>query len=396
MPFCSTGVSAQKAGAADQIILTTAILEALATRYGLAWLTSPFIGAAGSSLQLHLPTFCALDPPDDPGLTGTDLVFLLSPAPTVEKTIAQGKVNQLLSRYAWFDFCECASVTTPAPPTPPTQPTGTPAVNPPPTGYPVSAPCLTVTRDAVEGITEAGGYTHNSFNLPPGATTFSALLSTTAVDGFLQMDMRVQFFDANDDAIFENEIAVTVDPDSPVTVQGPIPITAVSADLSGTPTPDDVGTIDFAAVNQNVYCYNATPGGYNSPCCPPDPILESKLDTLLQLVTLIQRQVAPFAYVSGAVHSGLTGTGTISVQSLLGVLLNTSIPDRAGEVAGTPVTVFDCGWLNLATADGYTERFFVASDSQIILPRLPGIYTAIGYTFQEGVSVTITELMREP
>jgi hypothetical protein len=78
------------------------------------------------------------------------------------------------------------------------------------------------------------------------------------------------------------------------------------------------------------------------------------------------------------------------------LLLNVTVPARAGRDAGTPEAVFGCGWLNFATPDGYTERFFVSSDSQVILPKLPGLYTDVGYSFAPDVVVTATELAREP
>jgi hypothetical protein len=172
---------------------------------------------------------------------------------------------------------------------------------------------------------------------------------------------------------------------------GTAAVTIVGASGSTSGTPPSISVSGSA----DVYC-GGLPGQTQSPCCPPDPILTAKLDQMMQLLTLVQRQAAPFAYITGPAHAGLTGNGSFSIGSCLGLLLNVSVPTRAGREDGTPVTIFDCGWINFATADGYTERFFVSSDSQVVLPRLPGIFTLVGYSLAPDVTITATELLREP
>jgi hypothetical protein len=85
------------------------------------------------------------------------------------------------------------------------------------------------------------------------------------------------------------------------------------------------------------------------------------------------------------------------VQGILGLAIDLgSLPDRAGLVAGTPNTVYDVGWLNLGTADGYLERHRIQSVSHVIFPASPGVFTTVGYTLPDDLTVTITELLREP
>jgi hypothetical protein len=155
------------------------------------------------------------------------------------------------------------------------------------------------------------------------------------------------------------------------------------------------GTIAGSAAF-NCSTFPTPPSGVQPCCTSTDPITRATLQSILDMVTLIQRQTVPFAYISGATHSGLTGTGSISVQGILGVLLNVSVPARAGTEVGTPDTVYDCGWINFGTADGYSDRQFITSDSQVVFPAAAGAWTLVGYTFLPGVTVTITELIREP
>jgi hypothetical protein len=146
------------------------------------------------------------------------------------------------------------------------------------------------------------------------------------------------------------------------------------------------------------YCgYNPSiPGGPAPASCPPDPFLQIQLDQILQLVTLIQRQNVPFAYIAGPLHSGLTGTGVVAVSGILGVLANASVPASTSLLPGTPDVRIPIGRLNLATADGYTDRVELVTDSQIFFPRAAGVYTSIGYTLEPGVTLALTELVREP
>jgi hypothetical protein len=114
------------------------------------------------------------------------------------------------------------------------------------------------------------------------------------------------------------------------------------------------------------------------------------------MVTLIQRQSAPFGYISGTLHSGLSGTGTVAVQGILGLLLNISIPSRAGALAGTPVSSYDVGWVNFGTSSGFEIKRLLRSDSQLVFPGVAGLWTLVGYTLLPGVTMTLTELRREP
>jgi len=53
----------------------------------------------------------------------------------------------------------------------------------------------------------------------------------------------------------------------------------------------------------------------------------------MAMVTLIQRQAAPFGYVPGAIHAGLTGTGVIAIQGLIGCKVDiTTLPTQLGDL----------------------------------------------------------------
>ena len=113
-------------------------------------------------------------------------------------------------------------------------------------------------------------------------------------------------------------------------------------------------------------------------------------------MNLIQRQLAPFAYVHGTVHTGISGNGQLAVSGLLGVAVDvTTLPARAGRTSGDPDQLYDVGWINVGTADGFGPRQFISSNPFILRP-VPGDMTLIGYSIPADVVVTITELVREP
>jgi hypothetical protein len=160
-------------------------------------------------------------------------------------------------------------------------------------------------------------------------------------------------------------------------------------------TEEGEGDLNSVRVHVDVYCDGVQPGQTNTPCCPPDPILTAKLDAILQLVTLLQRQVAPFAYVSGPVHSGLSGHGSVSVSGILGMLAELTVPDSMGLIDGSPQVHLRPGRVNFGTADGYEDRHELVLGAQLIFPDVAGVWTAVGYSLADGVELTLTEILRE-
>jgi hypothetical protein len=148
-----------------------------------------------------------------------------------------------------------------------------------------------------------------------------------------------------------------------------------------------------------LYC-GTTPtggGGVVEVPCPPDPRTLATLNEILRLLTLVQRQAVPFAYVRGADHTGLTGHGEISVQGLIGCIVTlTAFGSNVGSTDGDPLTYFNAGWFNWGDADGFQPRIFINASPQVSFPTSAGQFTRIGYSLEPGVTATITELTREP
>lgn len=406
MSICSSGSSQPKAGlATDMVVDGPWLASAVAVMF-------PEVGIPlGGLLQLasfHLPTFCAADPPADPGMTAADWLQILAFINDPFASPAYAKLAQLAQRAAWPYLCECTSGGTYTPLPTITPPAGMPAYSPPgivpgiqttacasfshaayvsawhqgnnfslagwPTGVGIGAfptglnlTSIEFTMTTLSGSPAAGpisvGFTwsHNNFattdrvdtlSVPGGTTRSTTLVKPTLSDGLL-----------------------------------------VDATVAATPT----GTVTPQGWTLTAFCNNDQPGGTQSPCCPPDPIALGTLQQILALTTIIQRQNAPFAYVPGTAHTGLTGHGSISVAGILALAAQaTTVPSQLGSELGTPPLLFDLGWLNLGTADGYEEPIFLRSQNQLVVPRAGGLITTVGYSLHDGVVMTLQEMTREP
>lgn len=124
--------------------------------------------------------------------------------------------------------------------------------------------------------------------------------------------------------------------------------------------------------------------------------LSKKMDWMRAQVDLIQRQKVPFGSIAGEVHSGLTGSGTLAVQGILGLSVDpTGWPSYLGQDPTTPPAYFDFGRVAWGDANGWIGSQMIRHNPTLILP-IDGLVTSVGYTFGEGVTATITELTREP
>jgi hypothetical protein len=145
------------------------------------------------------------------------------------------------------------------------------------------------------------------------------------------------------------------------------------------------------------YCNGDVPGGTTGACCPPDPVAQQMLDEIIRDVTLLQRQLAPFAYITGAAHAGLVGQGSFAVPADLGMRIDlTTVPPSLGQEVGTPNFVFDAGWVSILSPDGFIEERRVSAVNGVWFPKAMSAATIIGYSFAPGVVATVTELLREP
>jgi hypothetical protein len=112
---------------------------------------------------------------------------------------------------------------------------------------------------------------------------------------------------------------------------------------------------------------------------------------------LLQRYGKPFAYIKGAVHAGLSTTGTLAIDRLLGVQVDvTASPAGHTVKLGNPSYLYDLGWLSVVTPDGFIDEVRLTRDHQLWQSRLFPMALSVNWALQAGVTITLTELHAEP
>lgn len=146
----------------------------------------------------------------------------------------------------------------------------------------------------------------------------------------------------------------------------------------------------------NIPPYVVQTGCSTDDVCRLVQMVLNKLDALYDPIKATQRVAAPYGYVAGSVHAGLTGKGSFAVSGLLGLAVNvTAIPPGVGLEDGQVVTYFSLGRLALGTTDGNQRDRIISHQHQLFLDCPPSA-TSVAYSLRPGVVATITELKPEP
>lgn len=358
-----------------------------------------FAGAIGS-LTYDLSTFCTADPPADPNMTAQDWAALLNPFTAVDSVLARSRFRDFLGHYLWDTFCQCDSGFAPAPFPPPTAPTNLPQIDPPQAGpaYPTNDPCNVLTASfhfTGTGTAELYRVAVTDLTYIVGDITASSRDTETIGLPSLYAIAR----NAAGTALSSCRVSIgttgTTQRHKEVTVPtGAAYVTVEWGDTAGLSSPIDI------SATWSLYCGSAGPAGTTGPVpqpCPADPFTQLMLDQILQMVTLIQRQNVPFAYVPGALHTALSGDGSISISGLIGAKITvTNGGYEMGSDAGDPDAIFNVGWVNWGNADGYSERQWIGTTDFLTLPSAAGQYTRLNYSLKPGVVCNVLELVREP
>ncbi|HET6346427.1 MAG TPA: hypothetical protein VFH51_15955 [Myxococcota bacterium] len=396
--ICGGGTSSPRSGAPAFVFLAgEAIQGLLVARFGLSAAWASILAFVGTQ-QFNLADVCAVDPPTMPTFSAADIGAILAFNPGLSPGV-DDKVRDFIQIGVWHAFCECDSGFLPTPPAGPTLPTDAPVPNPggfiPPN---TSTPCAELRGDP----------------LNPGSFIVHAVgpMQLPSLDGLsLWVDGTVTTHGATRPAhweIYPDYILTNGGGSTPgvqslaanglTALQLPTPPAGAATLNIRVAQPSPYGSTDEIAVRLRAFCGGQLPGGANNgSCCPPDPVIRQELEQLLTLVTLIQRQVAPFGYIASTAHTGLSGAGHFDVQGLLGVKVElTTVTDGQGYTAGDPDVLWQGGWINWGNSDGTSSRSWIDCSPLVSLPAAAGQYTQLHYSLPPGVVATITELVREP
>jgi len=390
--LCGGGNSAPKAGVSAVTLLASGFLAVALQRYGAGWLqwAIPFLALP----ELTLSSFCATDPPAIPTFTAAESKALVDVTLGADFNSGLSKFGDLVQHLVWYDLCQCTSGALTALPAAPAPPAGTPVYSPPPANGVLPTYCQFL-PGGFGGI--GGGSSSNTTvftaGLNPTMVSYEFQWSNAGAGPHPQQAYTISF---SVPGLAGAQGLRTYTPAVGVynTVSVPVPFGATSCTI-GVSAP--VPNTDTALYVAYAYCNGSLPGVPPAPCCPADPTLQLQVDTILRMVTLLQRQLVPFAYISSTAHAGLTAQGSIAVQGLLGVRIDlTTLPATYRQDSSSPPFIFDVGWVSMQDANGFIDETRAHAQHQNWFSRIASDATVIGYSFAPGIVATVTELQREP
>jgi hypothetical protein len=409
---CGGADSRAKPGTASVVVFTTTALASFLNNRGMGWayLVAPFLG----TLTFNMESFCEGDPPAEPTLTGEDILYIINPFINgAAAIVARQKFVQLVQHHLWYQACECVGVATPAAPAPTPKPTDAPDVRGNTNG------CWEWSSGLRQPQQKASGNPYIVLIGTDEAATPAGQLPTSTAARAVAMPQVGPFRVLTRASLQGNaheRINVNIGwfGGSPVGTlfsiySGP----SVGGDLAYTEAVETVeppswathwrvtlsslGTVttDYGEVELTGFCGGTPTDRIDPTCCTLDPAAMTLLNSIYQLLQLVQRQHVPFAYLQGTGSSGTSATGELEIPTSVGVAVElTTVPAWYGSAEGTPDRRFDLGWIALGTDDGlWLEPKRIESASQVF--RSPAYITKVGYTFGPGVVATITPLLRE-
>jgi hypothetical protein len=401
--LCGGGTSSAKPGFGASIALTASGLGAMLNNIPTPWAIP--IAAYIGLVTYDLANFCTTDPPAVPTITAADFIAVISIADPVAHILAVQKFQQLIGAFFWYQVCQCDSVATPAAPSAPAAPANLPTVNPPAAvGVQTNQPCV-VFDSGNFGFTDPRGGGLNllgihDFNvhpgnaLPAGVQSFRATLTWTGTQPAIGWQIVSGPGPTQAGATSRASESVTF-------------TSGVSRVLIGTLGTDPFvwgQATDQSTTSTSTYRFVLElfcGGGPSLPTpncgCVPDAQSVGLLSSIYQLLTTVQRYKAPFAYIRGPTHSGVSGTGATAISRLIGYQLAvTARPGAHRESGGNPSYIYDLGWVSVSDADGMIEEKRLTRDNMLWFPQLGQLATSFNYFLQSGVTISWTELQPEP
>lgn len=393
---CSGGPSAARAGVDASIVVDQAYIQSLLPS-GLAW-AYPYLPYMHGLEIGDVGAFCAVDPPTWSVPTATEIFNFIAGGPISSYLVVNQFLQDVTKAYLWYSLCECTTVTTPAPPAAPSAPADLPAINPPDVvTLPPTDACASATGTPVLSVCN-GNNPGLGVSMPLAGLNVTSVRVTVVVSNTTGAG-----FPATVSVLWQSRTA-TIRSDNIGSLPGGAgtfvfvsgPPAAGTYQVAGLVAGTGSGCADFTATME-FFCDGDTPGGTDSFCCPPDPVMTALLRRIDQTLTLIQRQAVPFSYVDGAAHTGLTGNGEISLQGVIGARIDiTTVPARAGQTSGHPTEHYDLGWIAWGDATGFGPRELLHHEEQLSLPARASVYTRLGYSLAPDVVIDVQELEREP
>lgn len=385
--LCAGGSSSPKAGYAAILSYSLGLIATILEARGGRWLIPalPLLTLP----PITLSSFCATDPPAAPTFTSAEATAILKlDVGSADFASGMSKVSDAVLNALWYEICQCdtGSPTAYAPPPPPS---GTPIYQPP-TSL-VSTACYSNSFPPNNYVNN-GAFQYARWNFHSSFPTMTSMRIT------IHQDISAGNPPPQWDVLLTGDAGVGIYLKRSYFGQWDLVIdvprvpSATELVLNGIAGYSDSAFPGSLTILVEGFC--GTGNLVNGDCCV-DPGTAATLEAILRMVTLVQRQAAPFGYIPGTVHTGLTGQGTLTVQGLLGYTVElTTIPSYLGVTDESPDTIWEAGTTRWGTPDGWGSRRFV--DAPTVFRPVQGDVTRIGYSLSPGVVATIREHLREP
>lgn len=427
--LCGGGPSGAKSGYSDLVYLGGAAVEAFLTLKGFGSVAT-LLGPAIAGMSFELSSYCATDPPADPGLTAGDIGDALNFTDVSVSIPALEKIRQWFGSQYWYEICQCTGTSTPTAPT---------ASDPGPISTNAGLPGATVgpcyVTHAAPVWTPSGANTFLDLTTQLLPATGSTTNRTSTAGGFSHTVTTIPFPAGTQGPYFVGQYvgadygAISNSPTMELSTWnasgtefqwgniGSYDNRNAGPPVTWDPVMSNLGAL-WAAAGANPVSWsvqivnsNGTSAGHEfefkldigamctgnvlqTACCPPDPSLDFKLGQILGLLQTIYSTIPVRApnYAAGTTHTGLTGDGTISLAATTtAIKVGISATGAGyGQISGTPVTYLSSGWLTPVTNQGPEAGIRLTRDGQVI--PLPEATSALDYTLPLGQTISVQEL----
>lgn len=407
---CGGAAGVKKPGFQQFVQVAASAVEAFIIELGEGSVPAVLIGSIASAETYNLLDICGRPDPGDPVLTVQDFLAAANQSDPLNSIPAIQRIEQWFVHMMWPNWCDCANGTAPPPSTSAPLPPGT--QNPGLPSAPANAPCWNQTSSfqtsGPNGTPPTDISTlilpnNVSRTVPPGGTTWP----TTAwqIPNGITSIVNVQtLHDApqgvaclSQMVIYDNSGNILSTPilgDYNVAATGTVNITLPTGAawwLAWASSGDN--TIHNWTNNLSFDCPGQPGNQLQAPCCPPDPLLEARLNAIYQLEQAIYNLLGRAAgYTKGNQHLAVSGSGSLSVTGVTGFEVDITAAPPTKTQPGTPPYIWDMGWLSILTGDGMIDEKRLTRTHQLWLPQLAPLATTFGYYFNPGVVANVTEL----
>jgi hypothetical protein len=341
LPSPCPGGSQVRPGFASNQQLDSVQIEAAIILAGAAPEVAALVAVALATETWAIQQMCAAPPPAQPLITAADLDDLKQPLNFAAWTAAVAKFRDWFVSWYWPQVCQCIGTTTPPSP---------PLVGPPSTGSNAGLPaanqippCFTSSTGlwsvsppfGTQTYTDISSLLPGSFDTPvippsvgqssqakslPGDLVYCEL-DVTAAGGGAGPAVVIYFFNSTGNVVLGGIRGLDFGNSAPGASLSTGPIFTPGGAVAwfivvvNYPQGQVPGQTDWSVGGTFRYYCNANPNTPRVDCCPPDPLVDQKLNLVINLLRTLPTSGGgtspPTSWTDGIRHGNLSGSGSV-------------------------------------------------------------------------------------